>query len=60
MTEETKIESSPFKTIDRINENQDPELAMREACKRHGEFKRNRQGALEFDDYIELRRIIIR
>jgi len=33
---------------------------MREACTRHGEFKRRADGTLEFDDYIELRRIIVR
>jgi len=41
-------------------ENQDPELAMREACDKHGEFKRTDKGLLQFDDYIALRKIIVR
>ena len=41
-------------------ENQDPELAMRESCDKHGEFKRTDKGMLAFDDYIALRKIIVR
>ena len=42
------------------NENMDPELAMREACAAHGEFKKKADGTLEFDDYCALRAIIYR
>ena len=41
-------------------ENMDPELAMREACAAHGEFKRKADGTMEFEDYCALRAIIYR
>lgn len=33
---------------------------MREACAKHGEFKRKEDGTLEFKDYLALRSIISR
>lgn len=41
-------------------ENQDPELAMREQCDAHGEFKKGSDGCLTFEDYRALRWIIAR
>jgi len=41
-------------------ENQDPELAMREQCGGHGEFKKGSDGCLTFEDYRDLRYIIAR
>ena len=41
-------------------ENDNPELAMREQCTKHGEFKRKEDGTLEFKDYVALRAIITR
>ena len=42
------------------NENENPELAMREAMDRHGEFQTNLDGTLKYDDYVILRAIITR
>ena len=47
------------------NENLDAELAMRDACDRHGQFKRiEKDGVessiLEFPHYLALRSIIVR
>ena len=33
---------------------------MREQCKKHGEFKRNEDGTVQFEDYLVLRGIIVR
>ena len=33
---------------------------MKEACDKHGPFKRSENGILKFDDYVELRKIITR
>ena len=41
-------------------ENKDPETAMRDACDKHGPFKRSEKGILKFDDYVDLRKIITR
>ena len=41
-------------------ENDDPELAMREALDAHGEFKAKIDGTFEWDDYLVFRAIIMR
>ena len=46
--------------VEHIQENVDPELAMREACGKHGTFKRNDDGTLHFEDYVVFRSIIVR
>ena len=40
--------------------NVNAELAMREQCTKHGEFKRNEDGTVKFEDYLVLRGIIVR
>ena len=42
------------------DENENPELAMREACDKHGEFQHNLDGTLKFEDYIIFRAIVMR
>ena len=46
--------------VETTQENENPELAMREQCSKHGEFKRKEDGTLEFNDYLVLRGIIAR
>ena len=41
-------------------ENKDPVQAMKDACDKHGPFKKSENGILKFDDYVELRKIITR
>jgi hypothetical protein len=41
-------------------ENDNPELAMREACDAHGEFAVNADGTLQWDAFLILRSIIMR
>ena len=48
------------KAADAKPENENPELAMREACDAHGEFTCKIDGTLEFDHFIVFRAIIIR
>ena len=48
------------KNADAAPENEDPELAMREALDAHGEFASAMDGTLEFQDYLVLRAIITR
>ena len=48
------------KTQETQGENENAELAMREQCTKHGEFKKNENGMLEFNDYLVLRGIIAR
>ena len=48
------------KNADAAPENEDPELAMREALDAHGEFATAMDGTLEFQDYLVFRAIITR
>lgn len=48
------------KTPEPTEENENPELAMREALDAHGDFQTSIDGALEFKDFCVLRSIIIR
>jgi hypothetical protein len=48
------------KTPATTQENQNPELAMREALDAHGDFQTSIDGALEFKDFCVLRSVIIR
>lgn len=41
-------------------ENESPELAMREACDAHGEFAVNPDGTLQWDAFLVFRAIIMR
>ena len=45
---------------DATPENEDPELAMREAIELHGTFAKKADGTLEFDDFLVFRAIITR
>lgn len=42
------------------DENDNPELAMREACDTHGEFETNLDGTLKYEAYQIFRAIILR
>ena len=46
--------------VETTQENLNPELAMREQCAKHGEFKKKEDGNLEFKDYLVARGIIAR
>lgn len=46
--------------VEATQENANAELAMREQCTKHGEFKRKEDGLLEWEDYLALRKIISR
>ena len=46
--------------VESTKENQDAELAMREQCDKHGEFKRNADNTLQWDDYMALKKIMLR
>ena len=41
-------------------ENENPELAMRADCDKHGDFQRKIDGTLEFDHFLVFRAIITR
>ena len=43
-----------------INENEDPELAMRDAMDSHGDFTCKLDGSLEFEDFLVFRAIVMR
>ena len=41
-------------------ENENPELAMREACDAHGEFACNNDGTMQWESFLVFRSIIMR
>ena len=41
-------------------ENENPELAMRDALDEHGYFKYNADGTLEYEEYLAFRIIVMR
>lgn len=43
-----------------VEENADPELALREQMDAHGEFAQNLDGTLEYEHYKVMRAIIMR
>ena len=48
------------KAEDQAPENENPELAMREACDAHGTFATKIDGTLEYNDFLTFRAIITR
>ena len=48
------------KTAESAPENDDPELALREAMDAHGDFATKMDGTLEYDDFLTFRAIITR
>lgn len=41
-------------------ENENPELAMREACEAHGDFATNADGTLQWEAFLLFRSIVMR